>query len=49
MTAFDGAALTISESGYNEAVESFGKKVLGEFPVNILRYPAFVKGPEYFK
>jgi len=48
-SAFDGAALTISESGYNEAVQSFEKKVLGAFPVSILRYPAFVKAPEYFK
>ena len=48
-SAFDGAALTITESGYNEAVERFNKNVLGVFPVNILRYPAFVKAPEFFK
>jgi len=42
------AARVIRESGYNEAVGTFHRTVLGQFPMNILRAFVFVQMPELF-
>jgi len=42
------AARVILESGYNEAVGTFHRTVLGQFPMNILRSIVFVQMPELF-
>lgn len=44
----DGAQRLISDSGYNMAVSEFEREILGSFPINILKYPAFAGSPEYF-
>lgn len=47
-STMENAQRLIGKSGYNEAAAEFEEKVLGSFPLNILKYPAFVSSPEYF-
>jgi len=43
-----GAARVIRESGYNEAVRTFHRTVMGQFPMNVLRPIVFQQMPELF-
>lgn len=47
-STMENAQHLIGKSGYNEAAAEFEEKVLGSFPLNILKYPAFALSPEYF-
>jgi len=47
-STMDNSQRLIDTSGYNEAAAEFEDEVLGSFPLNILRYPAFAGKPEYF-
>jgi len=42
------AARVILESGYNEAVGTFHRTVMGQFPMNVLRPVVFQQMPELF-
>jgi len=48
-STMDGAQAVIDRSAYNEAVEEFESGILGAFPVNLLKYPAFAGSPEKFE
>lgn len=48
-TTFTGAQNVIDNSGYNEAVREFNRKVLNVFPTNFLSAISFVEKPELFE
>ena len=47
-SAMENSQRLIKNSGYNEAAAEFEEDILGSFPLNILKYPAFAGKPEYF-